>query len=113
MSKITLDTVKAFIQVTHDSDNARLQRMLDGAEDEALRYLELDTLPRLGAACPDCEPTSGVEPVSDADDVAPVVVTGICILVQAVYDAGTAAEVKEMRRIAFDMLSPYRCGMGV
>lgn len=112
MSVVSLATVKAWLRQTHDSDDALLRQLLDGAEDEALRYLGLTALPRAGAACA-CDPVSGADPVSDADDVAPIVRNGICALVQANYDGGTADEIERMRQVAFGMLRPYRCDWGV
>ncbi len=35
MSLIPLDTAKSFLDVIHDWDDAKLQLLLDGAEDEA------------------------------------------------------------------------------
>ncbi|WP_440221836.1 head-tail connector protein [Dokdonella sp. MW10] len=113
MSVVTLDQVKAWLRATHDEDDALLRDLIDAAEDEALRYLELAALPRAAAKCRDCGPVSGEDPVSDATDVAPIVRNGICVLVQAAYEGGTAAEMDAMRNVAWSMLRPYRCRMGV
>lgn len=118
MSVVTLATVKAWLRSTHDEDDALLQSLIDGAEEEAKVYLGLATLPRTSAPCPSCEPVSGepvsdMGPVSDSGDLSPMVKNGICALVQAAYDGGTADEVERMRQVAFGMLRPARCDWGV
>ena len=39
MSMIPLDTAKSFLDVIHDWDDAKLQLLLDGAEDEACQFM--------------------------------------------------------------------------
>ena len=53
MSLIPLDTAKSFLDVIHDWDDAKLQLLLDGAEDEACQFMA----PVLDGLC-NCEESS-------------------------------------------------------
>jgi hypothetical protein len=108
---IDLQVVKERLHVVHDSDDAALQQMLDAAEDEAVRYLNRSHLPTLPQDYPTSEGEEE-EPSSD-DPVAPSVIEGVCLLVQAGYDAPTAAEMLALREVAHHKLQPYRVGLGV
>ncbi len=111
MSVIDLQVVKDRLRVVHDLDDSMLEQLLDGAEDEACRYLNRTQLPTLPQDWPTSE---GEEETPSSDDpVAPVVVEGVCLLVKAGYDAPTGAEMEELRRVAFNMMHPYRIGLGV
>lgn len=117
MSIISLATVKAALRVTHSSDDALLQALIDGAEQEAMRYLnrtELPTLPQDYPPLYDSDGNEVAEQVPSSDDpVAPDVVTAIYLLVQAGYDADTADERAKLRSCAETILVPYRIGLGV
>lgn len=108
MSVINLQVVWEFLDMTHHGDDAKLQRLLDGAEDEALQFMDRDTLPRRQDSD---EPISDSEPVSDGVDVAPSVVTAVCLLVQADYDQ-TGADAAATKDLAFRKLRPFRARMG-
>jgi hypothetical protein len=45
VSVIGLPTIKAYLRVTHTSDDALLQTLLDAAEAEAMRYMNRSELP--------------------------------------------------------------------
>jgi hypothetical protein len=110
MSVVSLETVREFLVLTQISDDPKIQRLIDGAEDEAMRYMDRDTLPRSGSDPQSSE--SSANPVSDSNAVAPSVVTAICLLVQADYDQ-TGNDAILTKKIAFSKLMPYRQKMGV
>ena len=101
MSIITLEIAKQYLDVIHNSDDAKLQRLLDGAEDEAAQYMNrslADLLP---------EEVSSENP----DDLPGSVVLGVMLLLQAAYQA-TTDDAEKLRRAAEVKLAPYRCGWG-
>jgi hypothetical protein len=110
VSVIALATVKAYLRVTHSNDDALLQALLDGAEDEALRFMNRDELPGLPYDLPE---DSSSEPDIDTESaVAGSVVTGVCLLVRADYDAVDPEGAALWRRAAETKLQPYRTEMG-
>ncbi len=114
MSVVTIAEVKAMLRVTQNSDDGLIQQLIDGAEDEMKLYLDRDELPRQDDACAcETESDSTLDPASDTDDIAPVVRTGIFLLVQALYEGVGPAEMEQTRNVAFGMARPYRCRMGV
>ena len=113
MSVVTVEQVKSFLAQFHGADDVLIQMLVDGAEDEAKRYLGLDELPRQDSDCPDCSSDSTANPASDTSDVAPTVRNGIFLLVQAIYAGTDADEAARYRELALDMMRPYRCGWGV
>lgn len=101
MSIITLEIAKQYLDVIHNSDDAKLQRLLDGAEDEAAQYMNRslsDLLP---------EEVSSENP----DDLPGSVLLGVMLLLQAVYQA-TPDDAEKLRKAAEVKLAPYRCGWG-
>lgn len=113
MSVVTIESVKRHLRLTHSSDDALLEQLIDGAEDEMKQFLDRDELPRRDDDCADCESDSTINAASDTDDIAPTVRTGIFLLVQALYEGATAAEMEQTRAVAFSLAKPYRCRMGV
>lgn len=115
MSVVGLEQVKAFLDVTFSSDDEKIQMLIDAAEDEAAKYLDRGgKLPRAGEPCPnECESESTLNPVSDSNDIAPSVRNGIFLLVQSMYDQPAPEEMDRTRQLAFAVMRPYRCGMGV
>lgn len=111
MSYIELQVVKDGLLITHSQDDARLQRILDGAEAEACRYLNRDFLPTLPLEYP-AESSSEEEPSSE-DPVAPDVVEAVLLLCRGSYDGKTPDEIKGYREAAIMKLAPYRVGLGV
>ena len=99
MSIIDLQTAKEYLDVIHSFDNAKLQRLLDGAEDEAAQYINRP-LEELQPEEPSSEPTL---PGS--------VVLGVMLLLQAAYQA-TPDDAEKLRRAAEVKLAPYRVGWG-
>lgn len=110
MSVVLLADLKRHLRLTHDSDDLLLQQLLDGAEGEALAFMDRDSLPRIGEACPDECDTARVEnPVSDGDDLEPSVRIAIFLLAQADYEAQDMAALKA---VAHGKLWPFRCRLG-
>lgn len=113
MSRVRIEQVKAFLDLTHNEDDAKLQELIDGAEDEALQFLGLPDLPRRSAPTErECD-SNTPDPVSDSDDLAPSVRMGIYLIVQGMYEAKDAAEMLLVRQAAELKWHPYRCGLGV
>ena len=109
MSVIALATVKAYLRVTHTSDDTLLQTLLDGAEDEALRYMNRSELPGLPYDLPE---DSSSEPDIDTETlIAPSVVIGVALLVAAEYEAAPD-ERATLRAAAECKLQPYRTELG-
>ena len=113
MSVVNVEEVRQDLLITHSADDAKLQRLIDAAKDEALRYLGLEALPRRTAECPECTSEGTPDPVSNGADLAPTVRDGIVLLVQAMYEGRDAAEMERVREVAFKKMRPYRCGWGV
>lgn len=112
MSVVVLADVKAHLRVTHTSDDGYLQQLLDGAESEALQFLDRDSLPRIGEDCPDECDTARVEnPVSDGDTLPAAVRLAIFLMVQVEYDA-QPADREAMRKAWQQKLWPFRCRLG-
>lgn len=123
MSIVTVVEFKAYAAVIGSADDARIQLLIDGAEDEALQFLGRKTLPRTNEPCPrccdDCESESDItslsdlDPVSDSGDLAPVVRNAILLLTQTLYEIASPNEMTTARAVAISMLRPYRCGLGI
>lgn len=113
MSIVKLEQIKAYLDVIHNSDDAKLQLLIDGAEDEALMFLDREELPRRNDFAVDECDSNQPEPVSDSDDLAPVVRMGIYLIVQAMYEAKDADEMAAVRRAAETKWFPYRNRLGV
>lgn len=112
MSVIDIQLVKAALHVIHEHDDLVLQQHLDGAEDEAVRFMNRDELPTLPQDFPSSENYSEDVP-TNVDPVAPSVVDGVILLVKAAYEATTPEEVAGYRRAAETKFQPYRVGLGV
>ena len=95
---IDLKTAKEFLDVIHNSDDDKLQMLLDGAIDEAVLYMTVDNLGAL-------EPEGG-------GDIPASVVVGVMLLLQATYQA-TPDDADKLRRAAEIKLHPHRIGLGV
>ena len=88
-----------------------LQQALDGAEQEACRYMNREQLPTLPKDWPSCESSEQVP--SSEDPVAPDVIEGVLLLVKASFEGTTPDEIAGYRAAAEVKLQPYRLGMGV
>jgi hypothetical protein len=104
MSLITLDQAKSFLDVIHDSDDTKLQLLLDAAEDEAIQFLGYDTLTEFEDYLASSENPYDANPKS--------VVIGVLLLLQANYQA-TPDDAAKLRAAAEVKLMPYRIGLGV
>jgi hypothetical protein len=100
MSAITLSEAKDFLDVIHSGDDAKLQLLLDGAEDEAQQYLNRADLEEWDSS------------VEGADPMPASVKIGILLLLQSNYQA-TPEEMEQLRKVAEMKLTPYRLEMGV
>lgn len=113
MSVNLLAAVKAHLRLTHSDQDAYIQSLIDGAEDETKHYLGRDELPKRDAPYPDCTSDGTDDPASDSDDIAPTVRTGIFMLVQALFDGVDAEQMEGIRAQAFALMRPYRANWGV
>lgn len=111
MSVILLATVKGYLRVTHALDDALLQELLDAAEDEILRFCNRSELPGMPYTLP--EESSSEPNVSSEASVAPSIVTAVCCIVKADYEAADADEAMKLRQVAEAKAMPYRTEMGV
>jgi hypothetical protein len=112
VSLIDLADAKAFLDVINSADDTKLQMLLDGAEDEALRFMNRT---QFGVLCPHWVETSDgwelSEPVEE--EVMPASVkVGVLLLLQAAYQA-TPDDAEKLRRAAEVKMTPYRCSLGV
>lgn len=113
MSTVTIEQIKAFLQVTHSEDDGKLQELIDGAEDDALQFLDVAVLPRRTAPTLQDWDSNTPDPVSDSADLAPSVRMGIYLIVQGMYEAKDAAEMLLVRKAAEVRWMPYRGNLGV
>lgn len=100
MSQITLSEAKGFLDVIHNSDDAKLQLLLDAAEDEARAFMNRDDL---------IERDSNV---SSTDPIPGSIKIGVLLLLQANYQA-SPDDADKLRKAAEIKLMPYRLEMGV
>lgn len=103
MSGITLEEAKDFLNVVHDFDDVKIQRLLNGAVREAMEFLDRED----PGNC-ECESSSEPPPWVMPEDAE----TGVLFLLQSVYQASPDERVK-LRKAAEDVLMPHRCGLGV
>jgi len=109
MSYITLQDVKDTLRVTHTSDDGLLQRLIDSAETEALRFLGRTELPTLPFEYPEISSNDELiseEVPSSGDPVAHDVYNGIILMVQADYD-GDPEKRSILRTAAESLWMPY------
>lgn len=113
MSYVKVDQVKAYLRVIHNADDALLQVLIDGAEDEALQFMDRAELPRRGDTAVDECDSNQPEAISDSDDLAPAVRMGIYLIIQAMYDGIGASDFEVIRKAAETKWMPYRNGLGI
>lgn len=106
MSVISLETAKKYLDVIHNSDDDKLQMLLDAAEDEAAQFmnrglLEIETVEMIDG-----------ELVAVIGEPPSSVVLGVMLLLQAAYQA-SPDDAPKLREAAEIKLMPYRVGMGV
>lgn len=109
MSVIALATVKAYCRVTHSSDDGLLQDLLDGAEAEAMRFMNRSELPGSPYGLP--EDSSSEPDIASEASVSPDVVVAVALLVACEYEADAEDRAK-LRAAAECKLQPYRTEMG-
>lgn len=101
-----LAAIRSDLHVSHEDDDAMLQRALDASLVEARQFLGLEELPMQAA-----------DPVSDESEgtleLAPDVYAAVVLLVRAKYDTFAATEIERLRDAAETLLHPYRKGLGV
>lgn len=100
MSQITLSEAKSFLDVIHSSDDAKLQLLLDAAEDEARAFMNRDDLIEWDSN------------VSSTDPIPGSIKIGVLLLLQANYQA-SPDDAEKLRRAAEIKLMPYRLDLGV
>lgn len=93
MSMIALVDAKNFLDVIHSADDDKLQNLLDAAEDEAAKFINVDSLESYSEL-----------PFS--------IVIGVLFLLQANYQADVD-DIPKLRAAAETKLMPYRYLMGV
>lgn len=98
MSTISLEQAKQFLDVIHDEDDAKLQLLLNAAEDEACQFMGRESLTLL------LDETTAELPAS--------ITMGVMILLQANYQA-TPEDAAKLRKAAEIKLTPYRIGWGI
>ncbi len=102
MSIITLETAKTFLDVIHSADDVKLQMLLDGAEDEAIQFMNRTDLTEWDS-----------EIAVNSEYLMPIgVVVAVMLLLQASYQAGVD-EIGKLRQAAETKLMPYRLYVGV
>jgi hypothetical protein len=103
MSVIELADAKAFLDVIHSGDDGKLQMLLDGAEQEALDFMNRTEF----------EPCAGAESSSsEPPEMSASVKIAVLLLLQASYQA-TPDDAAKLRRVAEIKLFASRCNMGV
>lgn len=113
MSVVTVDEAKRVFDVIHAHDDAKLQQLIDDAEDECLQFLDRDALPRIGEVCPDeCDTSNPPTSASDAADLPRSLRRGILLIVQGAYEGKDADEMAKLRKAAEIVWMPYRCRLG-
>lgn len=101
MSVLELAKVKSFLDVIHSADDAKLQMLLDGAEDEAAQFMNRADVAEWES-----------DYVFSSDYLMPPgAMTGILLLVQAAYQANPD-DADKLRKAAEIKLMPYRRDIG-
>lgn len=93
MSVIALADAKSFLDVIHNSDDDKLQLLLDAAEDEAARFLNVASL-------------------DEYTELPFSIFIGVLMLLQSNYQA-SPDDMPKLRSAAESKLMPYRVDMGV
>lgn len=93
MSVISLADAKAFLDVIHDSDDSKLQNLLDAAESEAADFLNVASL-------------------TEWTELPWAIYIGVMLLLQSNYQA-SPDDIPKLRMSAETKLMPHRVEMGV
>lgn len=101
---ITLEDVKSALRVRHDYDDELIFHLKEAAIDEALQFMNRDTLP----VVPDTE-----SPASDEGPVPASIRAAVYLLAEASYEKMRPDEVEIRRKRAEQLCMPYRVELGV
>lgn len=93
MSVIALADAKSFLNIIHDSDDVKLQNLLESAEDEAAMFLNVANL-------------------AEWTELPYSIYIGVLLLLQASYQS-SPDDMAKLRMAAETKLMPYRVEMGV
>lgn len=116
MSIVTVAEARAYLRLPHTSDDVLLQALLDGAEEEAKRFMGRTQLPTLPQDYPPLLDSSGAvlpEVVPNAGTLAADVRIAIYLLVQSRFEAVKPEDMARIRQAAEVLLMPYRVGLGL
>ena len=102
MSVISIDIAKKYLDVIHAADDEKLQMLLDGAEDEAVQFMNRADLTEWDSDLI----------IASEYSMPPGVMVGVVLLLQASYQAGVD-EIEKLRKAAETKLTPFRLSMGV
>jgi hypothetical protein len=115
---LTLAQLKLHLRVSTTADDERLTLLLRSAEQEALRFMGLPSLPMQpddgdddGSSSSSSSSSSSTSTSSEDDGVMPDVTNAIILLVRADYD-GDPAKREDYQRGAEALLRPYRERLG-
>ncbi|AZR95103.1 hypothetical protein BBB39_16085 [Bordetella trematum] len=108
MSVISLETAKRFLDVIHNADDAKLQMLLDSAEDEAVQYMNRGLLEPIPAVIMVDGVLVDADPLTAPPDS---MVLGVMLLLQASYQA-SPDDIAKLRAAAEVKLAPHRIGWG-
>lgn len=115
-SVILLADVKKRLKVFHSADDSDIERAIESAEGEVIRYTGRTQLPTMPLDYPPEYDSSSSEISEDVpsseDPIAPEVFDAVCLLVRASYEAVDAAEIAGLRRAALMKIDPFRTGLG-
>ncbi len=115
MSVVSLEVAKAFLDVIHSGDDAKLQMLLDAAENEAVEFMNRGLLDSVVKVVFDCGTTSlvAVTPLPESSEtIPPSMALGVLLLLQAAYQA-SPDDAEKLRLAAEVKLQPFRIGLGV
>lgn len=105
MSLVVLDQAKRDLRIIHDDDDDILQVYIDGAENEALQYLDMASFDVL------------LDQISDGTSsepqLPPSVRIAILLLVRSKYEVATPDQITAFRTAAETLLQPFRTGIGL
>lgn len=93
MSVISLTDAKSYLDVIHNSDDSKLENLLESAEDEAARFLNVESL-------------------TEWTELPWAIYIGVLLLLQSNYQA-SPDDMPKLRSAAESKLMPYRVEMGV
>lgn len=104
MSFIPLSEAKTHLQVIHDYDDTRILTLLEASETDALEFMNRKAFGEI------CEEDSNYDEVAAA--LPNSVKVGVFLLLESLYQAKPDDQAL-YRKIAQQMLMPFRCRMGI